>query len=146
MSKVEDFLTKEEEQEIVQAIRVAEKNTSGEIRVHIEKHTSIDAFDRAMEVFHLLKMDETELKNGVLIYLAVKDKHFVICGDKGINDLVPNDFWDCTRDVMSKNFKEGNYKQGLVEGILRAGEQLQKYFPYQDGDKNELSNEISKGE
>lgn len=146
MSKVEDFLTQEEEQEIVQAIRVAEKNTSGEIRVHIEKHTSIDAFDRAMEVFHFLKMDETELKNGVLIYLAVKDKHFVICGDKGINDLVPNDFWDCTRDVMSKNFKEGNYKQGLVEGILRAGEQLQKYFPYLDGDKNELSNEISKGE
>jgi uncharacterized membrane protein len=146
MSKVEDFLTKEEEQAIVEAIRVAEKNTSGEIRVHIEKNTSIDAFDRAMEVFHLLKMDETELKNGVLIYLAVKDKHFVICGDKGINDLVPNDFWDCTRDVMSKNFKEGNYKQGLVEGILRAGEQLQKYFPYLEGDINELSNEISKGE
>lgn len=146
MSKVEDFLTKEEEQEIVEAIRVAEKNTSGEIRVHLEKKTSIDAFERAMEVFHLLKMDETELKNGVLIYLAVKDKTFVICGDKGINDVVPNDFWDCTRDVMVKNFKEGKYKQGLVEGIHRAGEQLQKYFPYQEGDKNELSNEISKGE
>ena len=71
MSKVEDFLTKEDEQEIVEAIRMAEKNTSGEIRVHIEKATSIDAFDRAMEVFHELKMDETQLKNGVLIYLAV---------------------------------------------------------------------------
>lgn len=145
MSKVEDFLTQEEEQEIVAAIRMAEQNTSGEIRVHIEKHTSIDAFDRAMEVFHLLKMDETELKNGVLIYLAVKDKNFVICGDKGINDLVPNDFWDCTRDVMVTHFKAGRYKQGLVDGILRAGEQLQKFFPYQDGDVNELSNEISKG-
>lgn len=145
MSKVEDFLTQEEEQEIVAAIRAAEQNTSGEIRVHIEKHTSIDAFKRAMEVFHLLKMDETELKNGVLIYLAVKDKSFVICGDKGINDLVPNDFWDCTRDVMVTHFKAGRYKQGLVDGILRAGEQLQKFFPYQDGDVNELSNEISKG-
>ncbi|MDI9257534.1 TPM domain-containing protein [Flavobacterium sedimenticola] len=145
MSKVEDFLTQEEEQEIVAAIRLAEQNTSGEIRVHIEKHTSIDAFERAMEVFHLLKMDETELKNGVLIYLAVKDKTFVICGDKGINDLVPNDFWDCTRDVMVNHFKAGRYKQGLVDGILRAGEQLQKFFPYQDGDVNELSNEISKG-
>lgn len=145
MSKVEDFLTPEEEQEIVAAIRAAEQNTSGEIRVHIEKHTSIDAFERAMEVFHLLKMDETELKNGVLIYLAVKDKTFVICGDKGINDLVPNDFWDCTRDVMVHHFKAGRYKQGLVDGILRAGEQLQKFFPYQDGDVNELSNEISKG-
>lgn len=145
MSKVEDFLTQEEEQEIVEAIRVAEKNTSGEIRVHIEKTTSIDAYERAMEVFHLLKMDETELKNGVLIYLAVKDKTFVICGDKGINDVVPNDFWDCTRDVMVTQFKQENYKQGLINGILRAGEQLQKYFPYLDGDTNELSNEISKG-
>jgi uncharacterized membrane protein len=69
----------------------------------------------------------------------------VICGDKGINDLVPNDFWDCTRDVMVKNFKEGHYKQGLIDGILRAGEQLQKYFPFQEGDTDELSNEISKG-
>nr|HRM13311.1 TPM domain-containing protein [Flavobacterium sp.] len=69
MSKVEDFLTKEEEQEIVEAIRMAEKNTSGEIRVHLEKTTPMDAYDRAMEVFHELKMDETELQNGVLIYL-----------------------------------------------------------------------------
>ena len=144
MSKVEDFLTKEEEQAIVEAIRMAEKETSGEIRVHIEKTTSKVPYDRALEVFHELGMDATDLKNGVLIYLAVKDKTFVICGDKGINDVVPNDFWDCTRDVMVKNFKEGNYKQGLVEGIQRAGEQLQKYFPYQEGDKNELSNEISK--
>lgn len=146
MSKVEDFLTQEEEQAVVEAIRLAEKNTSGEIRVHIEKKSSENVFERAKEVFHLLKMDETELKNGVLIYLAVKDKTFVICGDKGINELVPADFWDCTRDLMTKNFKTGNYMQGLVEGIQRAGEQLQKFFPYQEGDKNELSNEISKGE
>ncbi len=145
MSKVEDFLTKEEEQAIVEAIRMAEKNTSGEIRVHIEKTTSLDAYDRAMEVFHLLKMDETELKNGVLIYLAVKDKNFVICGDKGINDVVANDFWDCTRDIMVAHFKSGNYKQGLIDGIINAGEQLQKFFPYLDGDADELSNEISKG-
>ena len=145
MSKVENFLTKEEEQEIVEAIHMAEKNTSGEIRVHIEKATSIDAFDRAMEVFHELKMDETQLKNGVLIYLAVDDRHFVICGDKGINDVVQNDFWDCTRDIMVTQFKEGNFKQGLINGILRAGEQLQKYFPWEDGDTNDLSNEISKG-
>ena len=87
MSKVEDFLTKEEEQEIVEAIRMAEKNTSGEIRVHIEKTTSMDAYDRAMEVFHELKMDETELQNGVLIYLAVEKKKKKMCGDKGINDV-----------------------------------------------------------
>ena len=145
MSKVEDFLTKEEEQEIVEAIRVAEKETSGEIRVHIEKTASIAVYDRAMEVFHMLKMDQTQLKNGVLIYVAVKDKAFVICGDKGINDVVTPDFWNCTKDIMASHFKTGNFKQGLIDGILRAGEQLKNYFPWEHGDTNELSNEISKG-
>lgn len=145
MSKVENFLTKEEEQEIVEAIRVAEKETSGEIRVHIEKTTSKVPFDRALEVFQSLNMHETELQNGVLIYLAVADKQFVICGDKGINDVVPVDFWDSTKETMATQFKSGNYKQALIEGILKAGEQLQKYFPYQENDANELSNEISKG-
>jgi uncharacterized membrane protein len=145
MSQVDHFLSKEEELEVVEAIRIAEKNTSGEIRVHIEKTTSIDPYDRATAIFHELKMDETELKNGVLIYLAVEDHHFIICGDKGINDLVEPDFWDCTRDAMASQFKKGNFKQGLVDGILRAGDRLQKYFPWQHGDTNELSNEISKG-
>ena len=144
MSKVEDFLTKEEEQQIVEAIRMAEKETSGEIRVHIEKTTSGDAFARALEVFHMLKMDNTKLQNGVLIYLAVEDHNFVICGDKGINDVVPDDFWDCTRDVMAQQFKSGNFKQGLIDGIKRAGEKLQQYFPWEDGDADELSNEISR--
>lgn len=145
MSKVEDFLSKEDEQEIVEAIRVAEKNTSGEIRVHIEQTTSKVPFDRALEVFHELKMDETELKNGVLFYFAVADKGFAICGDKGINDVVAPDFWDCTKDKMVEQFKSGNFKQGIVDGILSAGEQLKKHFPWSEGDTNELSNEISKG-
>lgn len=145
MSKVEDFLTTEEEQAIVEAIRMAEKETSGEIRVHIEKTTSKAPYDRALEVFHELGMDATELKNGVLIYLAVDDHHFVICGDKGINEAVPADFWDCTKEVMATQFKNGNFKQGLIDGITRAGEKLQQYFPYEHGDTNELSNEISKG-
>lgn len=145
MSKVEDFLTTEEEQAIVEAIRMAEKETSGEIRVHIEKTTSKAPFDRALEVFHELGMDATDLKNGVLIYLAVDDHHFVICGDKGINEAVPKDFWDCTKEVMAAQFKNGNFKQGLIDGITRAGEKLQQYFPYEHGDTNELSNEISKG-
>ncbi len=145
MSKVEDFLTLKEEQEIVEAIRLAEKETSGEIRIHLEKTTSKDHYNRALEVFNLLKMNETELKNGVLIYLAIEDHKFVICGDKGINDVVPHEFWDCTKDIMASEFKKENFKDGLVLGISRAGEQLKKYFPFQDGDTNELSNEISKG-
>jgi uncharacterized membrane protein len=145
MSKVEDFLTKQEEQEIVEAIRVAEKETSGEIRVHIEKTTAINAYDRALEVFHLLEMHKTHLKNGVLIYVAVKDHKFVICGDQGINEVVPKGFWDSTKEAMAAQFKIGNFKQGLIDGITIAGEQLQHYFPFENGDTNELSNEISKG-
>lgn len=145
MSKVEDFLTAAEEQQIVEAIGVAEKNTSGEIRVHIEKETSIAAIDRAVEVFQHLNMEKTAERNGVIIYVAVKSHQFAIYGDKGINDKVSSDFWNCTKDIMMKHFRNGDFKQGLIEGILNAGEQLKKHFPYQDGDTNELSNEISKG-
>ena len=145
MSKVEDFLSKKEEQEIVEAIRMAEENTSGEIRVHIEKTTSKVPFDRALEVFYELRMNETQLQNGVLFYFAIEDKNFAICGDKGINDVVADDFWDCTKDKMVEQFKAGNFKQGIVDGILNAGEQLKKNFPWSEGDTNELTNEISKG-
>ena len=145
MSKVEDFLTKAEEAEVVEAIRLAEKNTSGEIRVHLEKETSIAPMERAVEVFHELGMDTTQLRNGVIIYVAVKSKQFAIYGDQGINDKVEDDFWDCTKDIMVNHFKTGNNVQALVEGIHNAGEQLKKYFPFDDNDTNELSNEISKG-
>jgi uncharacterized membrane protein len=145
MSKVEDFLTKAEEQEIVEAIGIAEKNTSGEIRVHIEKENTIAPLDRAMEVFRNLNMENTEERNGVIIYVAVKSHQFAIYGDKGINEKVGHDFWDCTKDVMANHFKNGNFKHGLIDGILRAGEQLKTHFPYQSDDTNELSNEISKG-
>jgi len=145
MSKAEEYLTPEEEQEVVNAIGMAEKNTSGEIRVHIEKHTSLDPYSRAKEVFHLLKMDETQQKNGVLIYIAIENRAFAICGDKGINDVVPKDFWDTTRDIMTSHFKNLDLKQGLVAGILKAGEELKKHFPYQSDNVNELTNEISKG-
>ena len=145
MSKVEYFLTKAEEQEIVEAIGKAEKDTSGEIRVHIEKENTIAPLDRAMEVFHNLQMENTQERNGVIIYVAVKSKHFAIYGDKGINEKVGIDFWDSTKEIMQNHFKNGNFKQGLIDGILKAGEQLKTHFPFQDNDTNELTNEISKG-
>lgn len=145
MSNIEDFLTAKEEQEIIEAIRMAEQNTSGEIRVHLERHASPNPFDRATEVFHYLKMDNTKLQNGVLIYVAIDDRNFVIYGDKGINDVVDDDFWDCTKNVMQDHFKAGNFKQGIVEGVLKAGEQLETHFPWDHGDLNELSDTISKG-
>lgn len=144
MAKTHDFLSKADEQEIVQAIIEAEKNTSGEIRVHIEKHSDKAPLESAQEVFFELKMNATQDRNGVLFYVCVADKKFAILGDEGINKVVEPDFWDCTKDIVIANFKEGNFKKGLVEGILRAGDRLKHYFPYQSDDTNELSNEISK--
>jgi uncharacterized membrane protein len=145
MSKVEDFLSKDEELEIVEAIRIAEIRTSGEIRVHIEKNTSLAPLERAKEVFHQLKMDLTKYENGVLIYVAVESHTFAIYGDKGIDAVVPSDFWNTTRDAIRNQFKQGNFKQGLIDGILKAGDQLQQHFPWDNDDKNELSDTISKG-
>ncbi len=153
MSKVEDFLTSEEEAAIVEAIRIAEKNTSGEIRVHLEPtsisaeepNEQIDAFDRAAEVFDMLNMQNTKESNGVLIYVAVQDRTLVIMGDKGINDIVGQNFWESTKDIIINHFKNGNMKQGLVEGILKAGEKLKKHFPHKKDDKNELPDDISVG-
>lgn len=145
MTKPEAFLSKEEEKEIVEAIRKAEKTTSGEIRVHLEPSCGdVDIFERAMEVFHMLKMDNTKQDNGVLIYVAVEDRNFVIYGDKGINDVVADDFWESTKDLIVSHFKKGQFKDGLVEGILKAGEQLQKHFPWDEDTTNELSDQISK--
>ncbi len=145
MSKVEDFLTTADEQEIVLAIAMAEKNTSGEIRVHIENHSETPPIARAQEVFNFLEMFKTEARNGVLFYVGVADKKFAIIGDIGIDDVVEDDFWDCTKDIVIDNFKNKKYKEGLVAGITRAGERLKEFFPYASDDTNELSNEISKG-
>lgn len=144
MSVVEDFLAKTDEEAIVAAIKKAEKNTSGEIRVHIEGHTDDDHYEHAKQVFAQLNMHETKLSNGVLIYIAVQDHKFVILGDKGINDVVPQNFWQETKDLMQAYFKKGQFKEGIIEGVLSAGKQLKTHFPYQSDDENELSNEISK--
>ena len=138
-------MTAEEEQEIVEAILEAEKNTSGEIRVHIEPTAKMDHFSRAQQVFHMLKMDNTKDANGVLIYVAVKDRKFVIYGDKGIDRVVPKGFWDSTRDLMASYFKKGDFKNGIIQGVLKAGEELQAHFPWDHNDTNELSDEVSKG-
>lgn len=144
MSKVEDFLTANEEQEIITAIRQAEKDTSGEIRVHLEKTTSKEHYIRAQEVFFTLKMYNTQQRNAVLIYVAVEDKKFVIFGDEGINKIVSDSFWDTTKDKIQKQFLVGEFKKGIVEGVLSAGFELKKHFPWTIEDTNELSNEISK--
>lgn len=140
------FLSADDEKEIIEAIQRAESRTSGEIRVHIEPATDQDPIEHAVEVFHELKMDETKQSNGVLIYIAVETKVFAIYGDKGINKVVPENFWNSVREIMQERFKKGEFKRGIIEGIDKAGEQLQKYFPWDRGDVNELPDDISRGD
>lgn len=144
-SHVEEFLSEADEQRIVEAIRNAEIATSGEIRVHLENKLNKDCLERAKEVFYYLQMENTKDKNGVLFYVAVDDKKFAVIGDEGIDKVVPPDFWKSITTAVTSEFSKGNKANGLVLGIVEAGQKLQQYFPYQKGDKNELSNEISKG-
>jgi uncharacterized membrane protein len=145
MSKVEDFLTAKQEQALIETIKISEKNTSGEIRIHIEKATEKSPMDRALEVFYLLEMDKTKLRNGILIYVAVESKKIAIIGDEGINRLVPKNFWDDELELMLTNFKKYDFTKGLELAIIEIGEKLKEFFPYQKNDSNELSDEISKG-
>jgi uncharacterized membrane protein len=134
----------ESQQEAIRdAIAAAELNTSGEIRVHIDKVCKKDPIERAIEMFAKLGMHKTELKNGVLFFVSMENHKLAIIGDKGINEAVTADFWDSIRDEMIQHFKQGLYTEGLVNGIHRAGEQLKAAFPFQSDDENELSNDVS---
>ncbi len=140
-----EFLNKEEISLVENAIKEAEKNTSGEIRVHIETEIKGDVLDRAAYLFEYLGMHKTSERNGVLFYLATKTRKFAILGDAGINSKVPADFWDQIKQSMGETFSEAKYAEGLSRGILTAGEQLKKHFPYAKNDVNELSDAISFG-
>lgn len=139
------FFSKAEKEEIKKAILNAEMDTSGEIRVHIESVCEGEVLDRAAFLFKNLKMEKTELRNGVLFYLAVDSQKFAIIGDKGINASVPEDFWSNIKEKMREAFQQGEFTQGLIEGIREAGVKLKKHFPHHLDDINELSDEISFG-
>lgn len=133
----------EEQQRIRGAIESAEQNTSGQIRVCIEKTCSEDVLDRAAKYFHQLDMHKTRLRNGVLIYVATVDRKFAIIGDAGINKVVPAGFWDSTKEQMLAQFKYGDLVEGIVTGLKIAGESLKKFFPHQSSGSNEISDDVA---
>jgi len=141
--KASTFLTREQKLQIRDAIKEAEGETSGEIRVHIETSLTGNVLDRAAWIFNRIGMHATDERNGVLFYLAVRNKEFAIIGDGGINAKVPENFWDKTKAIIQKHFSQGKYTEGLIEGILMAGNQLKEHFPRKKDDTNELPDEIS---
>lgn len=144
MPTAKNFFTEEEQQQIIESIKTAESHTSGEIRLHLEDHCPKgNPLERADKLFGKLGMQQTELRNGVLFYLAVKDHRFAIYGGKGINEVVPDGFWDEIKEQMQDNFKKGEFLEGLTKAIEKAGHELKEHFPVQSDDENELPDDIS---
>ena len=140
--KATEYFTDERFAQIGRAIKSAEKATSGEIRLYVEDKCKEDVLDHAAFLFAELEMHKTELRNGVLFYLAMQDRKFAILGDGGINAKVAPDFWDHIKSEMLVRFKDERFADGLEKGIAMAGEALSAHFPYQKGDVNELSDDI----
>lgn len=145
MTTASSFLSKSEKQEIALTIHEAEQQTRGEIRVYIEKKCKIDVMQRALKVFHQLNMHHTKERNGVLIYVAYADHVFAILGDKGIHEKVPDNFWDDVKELLTKNFAEEKFTEGIKQAILMCGDHLKKHFPAKEKDINELSDEVEFG-
>lgn len=144
--KSASFFTKAETEKILEAIKAAERNSSGEIRVHIEsKHSDEDPVERARKIFVKLKMHLTKDRNGILFYLSTVDRKFAVIGDRGIDAIVHDSFWVAIKDTVLEKFKQGLFAEGLIEGIIHCGASLKEYFPYLDADKNELDDAINFG-
>jgi uncharacterized membrane protein len=143
IKNAEDFFSDKEKEQIVAAIRQAEKRTSGEVRVFVESRCRfMNPLNRAAEIFFGLKMDKTDDRNGVLVYIAIKDKQLAVFGDEGIHQRVGEKFWQTEVEKMIELFKGQNYGDGLAGIVTEIGNALHQHFPYTDDDKNELPDNI----
>lgn len=142
--KKKPFFNEEEKQQIVAAVRAAEKRTSGEVRVFVESRCRyVDAIDRAAELFFRLEMDETDDHNAVLLYVAMKDRQLAVFGDEGIHKKVGTEYWNREVGLLISNFNKENYAEGISKCVEDIGEALHYFFPYEnDTDKNELPDDI----
>lgn len=137
------YLTEEQEQHIIDAIAGAERQTSGEIRIHIEARSKRDPLERAARIFHELGMDQTEQQNGVLIYIASEDHQVAVYAGKGIHKQVEEGFWNDVLNLILDYFKKADFEQGIAKAVEKVGDKLKALYPYRKDDVNELSDEIS---
>ena len=142
--KRKPLFDKEQQQEIVSAIQAAERCTSGEIRVFVERHCRyVSPLDRAIEIFRRLGMEKTDARNGVLVYVALKDRQMALFGDKGIHEKVGVAFWNQQVKTILSHFNNANYSRGIATVVGEIGQALQLHFPYDpDTDRNELPDDI----
>lgn len=143
-SRKKPFFTEEQNEKIVHAIRDAEMQTSGEVRIFIENRCKyVDALDRAKQLFDNLEMGKTQLRNGVLFYIAIKDRQLAIYADKGIHEAAGPEYWkNSVKDILSVFSKE-DVTGGIIASISKIGQALKTHFPYENEiDKNELPDEI----
>lgn len=129
--------------QIERAIAEAERRTSGEIHVHVARHSKPNAVETAVETFNTLGMQKTKLRNGVLFFFATEDRRFAVVGDKGINDIVGQGFWDDIVETIRAAFAAGAPIDGICKSILLCGQKLQEHFPHEENDENELPDEVS---
>ena len=137
------FLTDTEMASLVEAIKIAEDQSSGEIRVHIDSTSEDDFAKKAFVIFNSLEMHLTKERNGVLFYVNFEQHYLTIIGDEGIHKKVKQQFWDNLHDEMTSEFAKENYYKGLKDAILKTGLELKKYFPISGENINELPNDIS---
>jgi len=145
LNNPEKFLTKEEKKQVEEAIGKAEKESSGEIKLYIDRFCWEKIEDKAERVFRKLGLFKTKERNGVLIYLVTANQEFFIYGDEGINKKVPDNFWDEIKNLMQESFGRGDFGKGLAEAVEKVGMELKTYFPYRKNDENEISDEIEYG-
>lgn len=143
MSDINNLLSPEEETKVIEAIEYMERLSSGEIRVHMENHCRGDLMERATAIFEKLSIHKTEQRNGVLLYFAVEDHKLAVLGDKGINAVVGENYWEEIRDEIVTSFKAGQACEGIIKAIKHVGAELQKHFPPLSKDQNELPDTIS---
>ncbi|MDZ7771945.1 MAG: TPM domain-containing protein [Balneolaceae bacterium] len=137
------FLTDEQEQTVVRAIAQAEKQTSGEIRIHMEEHAPREPLERAARLFHELGMDQTEEQNGILIYVATEDHKVAVYAGKGVHRQVEDHFWNDVLQLILEHFREERHAEGLIAAVEKSAAKLAGMYPYARGDVNELTNKIS---
>ncbi len=138
-----DFIPSEGQRRIADAITAAERHTTGEICVHVTPRCRGDVMKRAVRTFNRLHLYTTKRRNAVLIFVAYEDRKLAILGDTGIDEAVPQGFWDGEVEELTRYLKAGRPVDGLCSVIARMGERLSQYFPGERGDENELSNEVS---